>query len=214
LFFGELDRGTSVQSGDGKDSEREAWLKWRTKGIGGTDAVVIAGLSPWRTIQELWEEKVTGVSNVEENWAMRRGKELEPIARDIYSFQYNISVPAKNVVHPEYAFVKASLDGFNEESKLIVEIKSPGKKDLEIAKNNMIPDKYYPQVQWQMLAANSPMVDYVTFDGKETIYVKRIFADLRYQRNLLRLAKWFWHKVQNKIPIERYEVRLEYVPKR
>lgn len=38
-------------------SNREDWLKLRTKGIGGSDVAAALGLSPWRTPVELWQDK-------------------------------------------------------------------------------------------------------------------------------------------------------------
>ena len=36
---------------------REEWLQLRRKGIGGSDASVIMGKNPYRSILQLWEEK-------------------------------------------------------------------------------------------------------------------------------------------------------------
>ena len=185
------------------------WLSWRSKGIGGTDAVVLAGLSPWKTIQELFEEKTTGKSLVKENWAMKRGKDLEPFARDIYEFQTGHIAPPKNVEHKEFSFVRASLDGFCEKENIVVEIKSPGRNDLNIAIQNKIPIKYYPQVQWQLLITGAHYCDYVTYDGREKIFITKVENDFCYQRALLRLAKWFWNRVQENRPVEKYGVSLK-----
>ena len=35
-----------------------AWLKWRQQGITATDAVVLLGLSPYKSVWRLWAEKV------------------------------------------------------------------------------------------------------------------------------------------------------------
>ena len=37
--------------------DRAAWLRMRSGGIGGSDAAVIAGLSPWKSPYELYLEK-------------------------------------------------------------------------------------------------------------------------------------------------------------
>ena len=39
------------------DLSRADWLKWRTKGIGGSDASVIAGINPYKSVYQLWKEK-------------------------------------------------------------------------------------------------------------------------------------------------------------
>ena len=38
-------------------ADRDAWLKMRTQGIGGSDAGTIVGLNPWKSKYELWLEK-------------------------------------------------------------------------------------------------------------------------------------------------------------
>ena len=37
-----------------KNMEKTEWLKWRTMGIGGSDASVIAGVNPYRPGFQLW----------------------------------------------------------------------------------------------------------------------------------------------------------------
>ena len=49
-----------------KDLTREEWLELRRNGIGGSDASVVMGKNPWRSIQQLWEDK-TGKTPVLEN---------------------------------------------------------------------------------------------------------------------------------------------------
>ena len=38
-------------------SNREEWLKNRTKGLGGSDASSVIGMNPWKSNVQLWEEK-------------------------------------------------------------------------------------------------------------------------------------------------------------
>lgn len=45
---------------------REEWLQLRRNGIGGSDASVIMGKNPYRSILQLWEEK-TGKLPVTDN---------------------------------------------------------------------------------------------------------------------------------------------------
>lgn len=185
------------------------WLLWRTRGIGSSDAPVLAGVSPWKDVYELWSEKVTGESKVKDNWAMQRGRDLEAVARDIFEFEYGCLVPPRNLVHPKYAFIKASLDGLCEAENYLVEFKAPGKADLELAKLGVIPDKYYAQVQWQLLVSGCKFGMYVCYDGKTSLYPVKVFPNQRYIKNLVRLARWFWHKVENKIEITtEYKIKL------
>jgi predicted phage-related endonuclease len=38
-------------------SRADDWFKARKKGIGGSDAAVVLGISPWKTPIRLWREK-------------------------------------------------------------------------------------------------------------------------------------------------------------
>ena len=61
---------------------RKEWLKWRTKGIGGSDVSVIAGINSHRSVYQLWKEK-TGQTEPEEaeNDYTHFGTVLEPIVK-------------------------------------------------------------------------------------------------------------------------------------
>ena len=44
---------------------RDEWLRYRTKGIGGSDVSIIAGINPFKSVHQLWLEK-TGQAEPEE----------------------------------------------------------------------------------------------------------------------------------------------------
>lgn len=60
-----------------RPEEREAWLKERRQGLGGSDAAAVLGLSPWRTPVQVWLDKTGRAQPQEETEAMRIGTELE-----------------------------------------------------------------------------------------------------------------------------------------
>ena len=64
------------------DLSREEWLRWRTKGIGGSDASIIAGLNPYKSVYQLWQEK-RGMMPFEEaeNDFTHFGTVLEPVVK-------------------------------------------------------------------------------------------------------------------------------------
>lgn len=189
----------------------EAWLQWRGKGMGSSDAPVLMGVSPWKTLYQLWGEK-SGLIEVEfkENPAMKRGKELEPVARKMYEDLVGHKYPDGIATDKEYEFMRASFDGINSEQKRIIEIKSPGKKDHETALSGNVPDKYYPQVQWLLMVAGFKHCDYVSFDGVEIVVVP-VEADEKYIAELRAKAISFWNCVQTKTPPPTDEEQIEDV---
>jgi len=63
-------------------TNKEDWLKNRAQDITSTDAAALMGLSPYKTVFELWHEKKSGGrGDIEENEFMKWGKRFEtPIA--------------------------------------------------------------------------------------------------------------------------------------
>lgn len=175
------------------------WEKWRLKGLGSSDAPVVMGVSPWKTRYQLWLEKLGLASSYRSNWAIERGTTLEPKARACLELLTDLSFPPKVVSHPEYEFLRASLDGYNEEKKIVLEIKCPGKDDHKLAKKGVVPEKYIPQIQHQLMVAQAECGYYFSFDG-EGGHIVEVGNDKEYQERLIRNEIAFWNLIINKVP--------------
>lgn len=178
-----------------------SWEEWRKKGIGASDAPAVMNASPWKTRFQLWEEKMGQTEGFKGNWATQRGNDLEPLARQTYELMTDIDMEPVLMVHPEFTFMRASLDGYNAELKRVVEIKCPGKPDHATALQNKVPEKYKWQLQHQMFVAGVNEADYFSFDGQDGVIVK-VKADPEMQRQLLEECKKFWNCVQTGKPPE------------
>lgn len=180
----------------------EEWKAWRAKGIGASEAPIIMNVSPWRTRFQLWESKTGLVPDTwEGNSATRRGQELEPKARAHYELTYGIEMPVVHVEHKEYPFIRASLDGYNEQQSIVLEIKCPGKDDHDLAKQGKVPEKYYPQLQHQLLASGAAKVHYYSFD-EVSAHLVEVLPNAEYCQKLLNELIIFWGMVQTKQPPE------------
>ena len=62
----------------------QKWLDLRKSKITATMASVIAGHNPFQTPDKLWKELIGLIPPQASNWAMERGKRLEPVARKAY----------------------------------------------------------------------------------------------------------------------------------
>lgn len=147
------------------------WHEARRNGIGGSEAAAIIGKSPWCSNVELWRRK-TGRSvspDISNNEAVRFGHEAEPLIRGLFALNYADKYEVEYggafdmVSHPEHPFIFATLDGRLTE-------KATGRKGVFEAKSTTIvrsmqkekwwhdgkpciPDQYYCQVLWQMIAS-------------------------------------------------------------
>ncbi|MFR7431835.1 MAG: YqaJ viral recombinase family protein [Bifidobacterium bifidum] len=66
-------------AGTTKESRHQAWLSFRTEGVGGSDMSTILGFNTYKTPYELWLEK-TGRQEPEDisgRWAIIKGNALE-----------------------------------------------------------------------------------------------------------------------------------------
>ena len=86
----------------------------RTTFIGGSDASVICGISPWKTPYQLWLEK-TGKDPPPhiDNPAIHWGNILEPVLRQEFERLEGIKLTGiqEEVVHPEHDFIVGHIDG-------------------------------------------------------------------------------------------------------
>lgn len=178
------------------------WHKWRNMGLGASDAPAVMSVSPWTSRFELWSIK-TGLltppePHINSAIAMRRGQECEPKARELYIKQTGIQVEPITVEHKDYPFIRASLDGYNAETRHVLEIKTPGKTDWETAKKGKIPTKYKWQLAQQCMIVDALSCDYVTYDGKEQIIIVPYERNRDDEARLLSELISFWELVETR----------------
>ena len=73
-----------------KYTTREEWLKIRGKGIGGSDAAVILGLSSWKTPRQLWFEKMdlNPIEEDNDDELKAYGRGAESAIRTLFTLKY------------------------------------------------------------------------------------------------------------------------------
>jgi putative phage-type endonuclease len=171
------------------------WLEFRKTKITATDSCVIMGASHWKTRVQLYYEKTADILPSPPNERMKRGTDLEPIARELFCIKTgNLMIP--KVVVKDWCM--ASLDGINEWNE-ILEIKCPGDKDHAIALSGKVPDHYYPQLQHQMYVCDSDLVYYFSFDGVDGVIVN-VKRDDKYIEKMIQEEKKFYECLINKTP--------------
>lgn len=141
------------------------WLQWRMEGLGASDAVIVMGASPWRSRKELWREKVSKTLRDFDTKRMKRGRDLEPLARSEASITFQRTFEPGCFQSAHYPFLKASLDGISPDGT-ILEIKCPGEADHKLAMQGKVPPKYEWQLLHQMLVMDADRVCYYSFDGQ------------------------------------------------
>lgn len=175
------------------DQGSDTWLSLRREKIGSSDASAIMGESKWKSPYQLWNEKLDPTFSQQENDAMRRGKMLEPIAREQFCKQLGIELIPKVFIRD---FQIASLDGISKNNDVVVEIKCPVNPDMQYSANGEIPPYYYAQVQHQMIVLDIKEIHYFSYhhNHSSAIIVRR---DDDYCEKLLDKEKEFWQYLRN-----------------
>lgn len=164
------------------------WLALRKNYIGSSDASCIMGVSKWDTEYSLWCKKLDLVPEKQENSAMRRGKDLEPIARDLISKQIGVKFMPGVFVKD---FQIASLDGICQNNEFMVEIKCPGKDDHDCALKLNVPAHYYPQLQHQLMVMDLKEMFYMSYTSESSVHFI-VNRDDAYCEKLLYKELQFW----------------------
>lgn len=183
---------------------KEEWFNWRKAGIGSSDAAAIMGVSPWESAFELWGKKTDRIPPKPSNPAMRRGLDLEPLARQEYQHMTGIAMPAAYALHDTHDFIRASFDGLNEKKKRVAEFKCPGRVDHLTAQRGQIPKHYLWQCVHLLMVSGYDHLDYFSFDGEKGVIVS-MERDLKLEKKLIKAEKEFWKYVQKDTPPPKIE---------
>ena len=113
--------------------------------------------------------------------SMDWGTETEPLARAHYEAITGVFVDEVGYVpHPTIKHAGASPDGVVGDG--LLEIKCPNTKThFEYLLNGEVPNKYKPQMAWQMACTGAKWVDFVSFDPRAPEGLQ--YFQIRYERD-------------------------------
>jgi putative phage-type endonuclease len=173
----------------------DAWLNWRSGGIGASDASTIMGENRFKQADELLYEKIHQV-NTPVNAAMMEGTRLEPEARRAYEEEKNADVVPLCIESVEYPWLRASLDGISKQRDLLVEIKC-GRSSMRKAQQGEIPDYYYGQIQHQLMITGLEVIDYWCYRPECGGILLQAERDDTYMKELFEVERKFFEELQN-----------------
>lgn len=197
--------------------DREAWLKNRTRGIGGSDISAVVGLNPYKTNVDLWMEKTgqTTPEDISEKDYVKYGTEAECHLRELFKLdfpQYAVDYVENNsFTNSKYPWAVASLDGWltDEDGRRGVwECKTTNiLQSMQKEKwRNQIPMNYYCQCLFYMAvyeaefcvlkAQLKTMFDGVPYLQTRHYFIERseVQTDIDY---LMQKGSEFWESVQS-----------------
>lgn len=184
--------------------DRDAWLKERRTGLGGSDAPAALGLSRWKTPYALWQEKRGEIIETPDNWAMRWGRTMEPELRQHYADITGREVfMAESIVrHPKHEWMFCTPDGGTADKRLI-EIKTARSTDgWGEPGSDQIPQAYLIQVQHSLCVTALPVADVLLGIYGQEPAMYHVEADHELHEILIEAERAFWQSVLDGEPPE------------
>lgn len=190
---------------DTSDLSNEEWLSYRRRGIGGSDAAAILGISPWRTARDLYYDKLSVVkADMDENWvALEMGHLLEDLVAQIFAKKTGLRIFQRKVMfqHPLYPWMLADLDYLVElpdGSNAILEIKTTNYNARENWWYNgeeIVPVYYESQGRHYMSVMNLDRVYFCCLYGnnEDEVIIRHLNRDYAYESELIALEDAFWN---------------------
>lgn len=185
----------------------DSWKEFRREKIGASDAPIIMGVG-YKSVTDLYEEKVNGKDPFVSG-AMRRGSEMEILARKWAENLLGEELKPVVYQHAFHDWMIASFDGVNEDRSCAIEIKCPGERMHKLVKEtNEIPDMYKWQMYHQMEVLNLKEMFYISFYDEEDAVVIKLDRDDVMIEHMVNCEKRFYidHMMQKVKPSEPEEV--------
>ena len=180
------------------------WLEWRKKGIGGSDASVVCGISRYKSPVELWLDKTDQMQSAEAGEAAYWGTLLESVVRSEFSKRTGIEVQCVNQLlqSEEHPFMLANLDGICQHPELgtcVFEAKTSSAFKAGEWENS-IPDAYTLQIQHYLAVTGYAGAYIAVLIGGNTFRWKFIERDEELISMLIQLEEEIWNRVEELVP--------------
>lgn len=186
----------------------QEWLEFRRGYAMASETPAILDISPYQRRHDIRRVKAGG-SGQFVNAAMRKGTELEPVVRALYSERFEPMRPAV-FYNGDFA---ASLDGINVAQDGLFECKVPSTgwasdRGAAALKGDLLPHDY-AQVQHQLMVTEAEWCDFCVYDEKERDFkLVRVTPDADYWQRIRAGWEGFWTEVEERTDDE-WQMRVD-----
>ena len=176
--------------------DKKSWLRYRKRGIGGSDAGAVCGLNPYRTAIQVYYDKTSDEIEEIDNEAMRQGREFEDYVAGRFCEASGKKVRRANAMYydEKNTFMLADVDRMVVGENAGPECKTASPYMAEKWEDGKIPLSYQIQCHHYMSVCNTEAwYIAVLIYGKEFKYY-RIERDEQVIADLIRIEKEFWRE--------------------
>ena len=187
------------------------WLNYRRQGIGGSDAAVLLGQSPWSTRRNLYYNKV-GIKPIvdeEDNFVAKEvGHLLEPLVAEIFQKKtgYKVYKDTNMYRHPDYPFMLVNLDYLVElpDGRIaILECKTGSVYNVDKWKDGKVPANYETQCRHEMavMGIDICFIARLLGNSDDGFGFVQIDRDEDLEQDLIQVEEDFWqHVIDCEVP--------------
>jgi putative phage-type endonuclease len=186
------------------DTPRAEWLRLRRDGIGGSDALAVLGLDPWKTRMEVYLDKTGDVrAEREQTDRMRWGQLAESAIAEWFAERTGIKVRRCGLLrHESRTWQRVSVDRLTADGG-VLEIKNTNyhrRREWEDEEGEIVADGAEAQGQHALAVTGLPHVWVCAQVGGEPPVIRRIQRDEAFIRDLTEAEAEFWALVQARTP--------------
>lgn len=183
-----------------KDMARDEWLKFRRKGIGGSDASAVAGLNRYKSPVGVFLEKTGQIEPDEAGEAAYWGNVLEDVVAREFMLQTGLRVKRSHKLyqHPKYKFMLGNVDRLimdkNGRGLGILECKTASAYKASEWENDQVPDEYAIQLQHYMAVLGVEYGYFAVLIGGQKFQYKLVERNAKIIDSLISIEDEFWNK--------------------
>ncbi len=179
----------------------QQWHEWRRQGIGASDIGVLMGYSNYATPLDLYQIKVGERQPEPSGDLAKLGQDNE--RKILEWFEEKTKIKLAKTIFKENGFIRASLDGWNEEKRIPVDAKFSSSDGWGDQDKEEVPMHIFFQMHWQMHVTDASTSYVVKRDRLTGVYVDpyEIKRNKVLETQIERVASNFWHNhVLKKVP--------------
>ncbi len=174
--------------------EREQWIEERRRGIGGSDAAKVMGLSRWGGPFTVYQDKVNGVRTPVDSEAVHFGNVLEDIVAQEFARREGVKVRRRNSMtfSQEHPFMIANIDRELVGEKVGLECKTASAYKSGEWEGDELPDEYYVQVQHYCSVMDWEGCWIACLIGGQRFIYKYVPRNESFIGSMIRMERDFW----------------------
>lgn len=175
--------------------DKTEWLRYRKKGITGTDAAAIVGMHPYRSAFDVYQDKISEEIEDIDNESMRQGRDLEEYVAIRFGEETGMKVRRARAIYrnEQHPWLLADFDRLIVGQRAGLECKTVSPYSADKWANGKTPEHYVLQVQHYLAVSGFDCWYIAALIFGTELVIRKIERDEELIRNLITIEERFWN---------------------